>query len=128
MKPITHARKEMMAAYFEVLEIQLRRGLKDAAVQGTSVADPATIKAMAQRVQERMSAVMAEMPDATAPSLPQICKNLENVLTPPSDGEKFDPILALRTLREELRFQPAYTKPKGGNWQPASQLHRRKAR
>ena len=129
MKPVTHARKRMMLEYFAILETQLRLAFEEAAAAGTASTDPAFIELVSGRVLTRIRDVAAAIPEASPPSLRQIRKNLENVLDPALRGEaKHDPVKAIHALREELRQQPEYTPPKGGAWQPASQLHRRKAR
>jgi hypothetical protein len=119
----------MMLEYFEILEAQLKFALKEAAAAGMPSTNPAFIELVAKRVLARIKDVAAGIPEASPPSLRQICKNLENVLDPAAGGEaNSDPIKAIHALRDELRRQPEYTAPQGGNWQPASRLHRRKAR
>jgi hypothetical protein len=129
LKPITHARKRMMLEYFGILESQLRLALKEAAAAAKPTTNPAFIELVAGRVFTRMKDVAAGIPEAAPPSLRQISKNLENVLDAAAGREaNSDPMKAIHALREELRRQPEYTPREGGTWQPASQVHRRKAR
>lgn len=129
MKTITHAQKEMMLKYFEVVETQLRRALKEAAAAGTPTTDPSFIKVVTVRVREHIADIAAQIPGASTPSFQQIRKNLEAVLDPAFFGNaKGDPIKAVRSLVQELRSQPEYTPPKGGMWRPARQVRRSNVR
>jgi len=106
-----------MLQYFEVVETQLRRALKEAG-SGTPLGAP-FVEIVAARVRDRISAIAAQMPEAAAPSLQQIRKNLEAVLDPAFFGDaRGDPIKAVRSLQQELRYQREYTPPKGGTWKP----------
>ncbi|MSQ71813.1 MAG: hypothetical protein EXR27_11080 [Betaproteobacteria bacterium] len=144
MKTITHAQKEMMLQYFEVVETQLRRALKDAAVEGTPTTDDTFIRIVAARVQERIADIATRIPGSSAPSLQQIRKNLEMVLDPvffgeaKDDGTKRgdaigenamgDPIKAVRSLLLQLRQQREYTPPEGGTWKPDARARRGRER
>jgi hypothetical protein len=117
LKSITHAQKELMLRYFEVLEAQLRAALKEGKLAGTPPAEPAFIEALAARVHGSVAEIAGGIPDASAPSLQQVRKNLQNVLNPDSPGDaRHDPIKALRSLLQQLRNQPEFTAPKGGVW------------
>ena len=118
-----------MLQYFEVLETQLRRALKESAASGVSTSDASFVDLVARRVQDHVTGIAAQIPESAAPSLQQIRKNLERVLDPRffDDGSS-DPIKAVRSLLQELRYQREFTPPKGGMWKPASQLRRNKAR
>lgn len=129
MKAITHAQKALMLQYFEVLEIQLRRALKQAAASGAPTIGPAFVERVTARVHDRITAIAAQTPGASAPSLQQIRKNLETVLDPTFFPDaKDDPIKAVRSLLQQLRYQREYTPPQGGMWKPARPARRRKAR
>jgi len=129
LKAITHAQKEMMLQYFEVVETQLRRALKEAAAAGTPTRDPSFIEVITVRVQERIADIAAQIPGASTPSFQQIRKNLETVLDPAFFGNaKGDPIKAVRSLQQQLRCQPEYTPPKGGMWKRAKQVRRSNVR
>ena len=81
------------------------------------------------RLQVRIAEIVADIPEATAPSLQQIRKNLETVLDPAFFGDKKgDPIKAVHSLLQQLRSQPEFTPPKGGMWKPARQARRSKLR
>ena len=107
-----------MLQYFEVLELQLERALKEAPSQtGGSPRDAAFVELVAGRVRERVKGIAGQIPDSSVPSLHQIRKNLEAVLDPVFlDEAKGDPIKAVRLLRQQLRYQPEYTRPQGGAW------------
>lgn len=129
MKAITHSQKDVMLQYFEVLEIQLRRALKEAAATGAPTTGPAFVERVAARVHDRVTAIAAQTPGASAPSLQQIRKNLDTVLDPTFFRDaKGDPIKAVRSLLQQLRYQREYTPPKGGMWRPAKPARGRKAR
>lgn len=125
MKPITHAQKALMLQYFEVLEVQLRRAIKEAS--GGPIGDKAFVEALAARVRERVAGIATQIPDSAVPSLQQIRKNLEAVLDPVFLEEaKGDPIEAVRVLARQLRHQPEYTRPQGGVWKHAPPRKKRR--
>jgi len=124
MKPITHAQKELMLEYFELLEKELSRALNEKAreIQGPAFADE-----LAARVHERVARVAERVEGAAAPSLQQVRKNLEAVLDPAFFGEgarDADPLRALGVLRQQLRHQTVYTKPE---WSPRGTGARKRA-
>ena len=111
VKPITHAHKELMLEYFELLEKELRRELAGAAPGAVP------LDALAARVHERVARVAERVPDAAPPSLQQVRKNLEAVLDPAFFGEaagEADPLRALEVLRQQLRHHKVYTPPEWG--------------
>lgn len=110
MKPITHAQKKLMLKYFDVLDDELRRALEE------SIGDASLIETVSVQVHEQVVAIAAGIPEASVPSMQQIRKNLEAVLDPAFFGEKSDPIRAVQALKQELREQPVYTRPKDGVW------------
>jgi hypothetical protein len=113
MKPITHAQKELMLEYFELLEKELSRELA-----GKAAAGAVPIEALAARVHERVARVAERVPGAEPPSLQQVRKNLEAVLDPAFFGEaagEADPLRALGVLRQQLRHHKVYTPPE---WSP----------
>lgn len=111
MKPIPHAQKKLMLKYFEVLGEELSRALEE------PTAETSFIETVSVRVYEQVVAIAAGIPDVSAPSMQQIRKNLEAVLDPSFFGGKnSDPIRAVQTLKQELREQPEYTRPKSGVW------------
>ena len=126
MKTITHAQKKLMIKYFEVLEDELGRALEKI-VGDVQTGDTSLIETVSAHVQEQVAGIAAQTPDASAPSMQQIRKNLEMVLDPTFfGGRKGDPIKAVRALKQALREQLEYTKPKGGVWDQV-QRSRRKA-
>jgi hypothetical protein len=125
MKTITHAQKKLMIKYFEVLEDELGRALESIAADVQSGETP-LIETVSAHVHEQAVAIAARIPDASAPSMQQIRKNLEAVLDPTFFGaSKGDPIKAVRALKQALREQPEYTKPKGGVWDQGRQSRRK---
>ena len=125
MKPITHAHRELMLEYFEVLENQLRRALGDGNAEYAN--DAAFVDGVAARVHERMAGIAARLPDADVPSLQQIRKNLEAVLDPAFfGGSAGDPLKAVEVLRRQLGHQKVYTPPEGGKWTPRGRPRRAK--
>src|SRR5687768_13154670 len=126
MKTITHAQKKLMMKYFQVLEDELERALEE--VDGTVQAGNTTlIETVSGHVHDQAIAIAALIPDASAPSMQQIRKNLETVLDPTFFGDKKgDPIRAVRALKQALSEQLEYTRPKGGAWNRV-QRSRRKA-
>ncbi len=125
MKTITHAQKKLMIKYFEVLENELGHALEKGA--GDVQTDNASlIETVSAHVHEQAVGIAAQIPDASAPSMQQIRKNLETVLDPTFfAGRKGDPIRAVRALKKALLEQLEYTRPKGGVWNQLQRPHRK---
>lgn len=122
MKTITHAQKKLMLKYFDVLDDELRRALEE------PLAGADLIESVSTTVYEQVVAIAARIPEASAPSMQQIRKNLEAVLDPTFFGRpKGDPISAVHALKQELRDQLEYTKPKDGVWNASQRSSRKKA-
>jgi hypothetical protein len=129
LKPITHAQKEMMLRYFEVVETELRAALEGSPAAGAPATDPSFIDAVAARVHGRIAPIATRIPESSAPSIQQIRKNLEAVLDPAFfGGAESDPIKAVRSLLHDLGCQPEYTPPKGGRWNRSKPAPRSKLR
>lgn len=114
-----------MIKYFEVLENELGRALENCAGD-VQAGNTSLIETVSAHVHEQAVGIAAQIPDASAPSIQQIRKNLEMVLDPTFfDGKKGDPIRAVRALKQALREQLEYTRPKGGVWDQLRRPHRK---
>jgi len=125
MKTITHAQKKFMIKYFEVLGNELGRAL-EACAGDVQTGNASLIDTVSAHVQEQAVGIAAQIPDASAPSMQQVRKNLETVLDPTFfGGKKGDPIRAVRALKKALLEQLEYTRPKSGAWNNVQRPHRK---
>lgn len=115
-----------MLEYFNVLETALRAALRAADAAGGPTRGAAIVEPLVKDLERRVAAMAARVPEAAPPTLQQIRKTLESVLDPAFfEGEGGNPLKAVATLRDQLRYQKAWTPPEGGAWRPGGAGRRR---